>query len=278
MPGLLYFHGGIGVFGSVRTHDAVCRMLCADAAIAVLSSNIAWLPSIPIRPGCRTPPGPRPGRRRTLRAWASIRARLAIGGDPPARPSRPCCARKRATPVGRCPPRSLLLCPVTDPPGSLPSRAEFGDGYFLSRALLDWGLDQVYPPGIDRRDPRIAPLRATDLTRLPPARIHTAEFDPFRDEGAAYAQGLAAAGVEVGYVCHAGLIHHYYGMAGAIPAARQALREAALGCAICSGARRPRERRLERGPGGPAARRPLSAARRTRCTRRCARRAPRTCP
>ena len=71
---------------------------------------------------------------------------------------------------------------------------------------------------------RLSPLRAINLAGLPPAHIHTAEFDPFRDDGKAYAEALARTGVPVAYTCHRGMIHHFYCMAGAIPAARIAVK------------------------------------------------------
>jgi acetyl esterase len=73
-------------------------------------------------------------------------------------------------------------------------------------------------------DPRLSPLRAVDLSGLPPAHIHTAGFDPLRDEGKAYADALERAGVNVHYVCHEHMIHHFYAMAGAIPYAHTALK------------------------------------------------------
>jgi acetyl esterase/lipase len=72
-------------------------------------------------------------------------------------------------------------------------------------------------------DPRVSPLRATGLAGMPPALIHTAEFDPLRDEGAAYADRLRQAGVPVSYICHPGMIHHFYGLASIIPAAGKAV-------------------------------------------------------
>jgi acetyl esterase/lipase len=226
-PGLLYLHGGIGVFGSVVTHDALCRMLCADGGLVVLSLEYRLAPEHPFPAGLEDAVCAADWALRQAARLALDPRRLAIGGDSAgATLAAVVCqlARDRGAPA---PAAQLLLCPVTDPSGTLASRSEFGDGYFMSRALLDWGLDQVYPPGVDRHDPRVAPLRAADLSRLPPAIVHTAEFDPFRDEGAAYAQALGAAGVAARYVCHAGLIHHYYGMAGGIPAARQAVRQSA---------------------------------------------------
>jgi len=106
---------------------------------------------------------------------------------------------------------------------------------------MDWMLSHYCAPGTDLNDPRLSPLRAADFSGLPPAQIHTAEFDPLRDEGEAYAKALQHAGVAASYTCHAGMIHHFYGMAGAIPAARAALRTAAvaMGEALVCGAAGP---------------------------------------
>jgi acetyl esterase/lipase len=226
-PGLLYFHGGIGVFGSIQTHDAVCRMLCGDAAMTVLSLEYRLAPESPFPAGLEDA--------WFATQWVAQRAaqlgidpeRLAIGGDSAgATLAAVVCqwARDRGGPPLAA---QLLLCPVTDMCATTPSRTSMADGYFLASAMLHWAMDLYCPAGIDRRDARLSPLRAVNFSGLPPALIHTAEFDPFRDEGAAYAQALTAAGVDVSYVCHAGLIHHFYGMAGAIPAARAALRQAA---------------------------------------------------
>src|SRR5262249_21778967 len=96
-------------------------------------------------------------------------------------------------------------------------------GYFLTEATIGWTLDHYCTPGMDRADPRISPLLAADLSRLPPAHVHTAEFDPLRSEGAAYAVRLQRAGVAARHTCHAGMIHHFYAMGGVIPYARSAV-------------------------------------------------------
>jgi acetyl esterase len=86
-------------------------------------------------------------------------------------------------------------------------------------------LEDYLPDGADRFDPRLSPLHAADLTGLPPTHIHVAEFDPFRDEGLAFAARLNGACVATSSVTHAGMIHYFYAMPGAIPYADEALKE-----------------------------------------------------
>ncbi len=91
------------------------------------------------------------------------------------------------------------LTPVTDNDISRPSYVEYGEGYGLDTTLMTWCFDQYVDPA-DRTDPRVAPLRAEDLSGLAPAVVVTAECDVARDEGAAYAEGLAAAGVPTTHI------------------------------------------------------------------------------
>jgi acetyl esterase len=229
LPALVYLHGGIGIFGSLQTHDGLCRMLCGDAGLVVVSVDYR------LAPEHAWPAALDDARQAT--AWVAGRAaelgidaaRLAIGGDSAgATLATTVCrlARDAGAPHLAA---QLLLCPVTDLSRRSASRVEFAEGYFLSAGLLQWALDLACPPGVDRSAPELSPLLAGDLAGLPPAIVQTAECDPFRDEGMAYARALEAAGVAVQASCRAGLIHHYYGMAGAIPAARAAVREAAQG-------------------------------------------------
>ena len=117
----------------------------------------------------------------------------------------------------------LLLCPKTDVLPRTASRKALATGYFLEETTIAWAVKQLCPDGTDLSDWRLSPLFAPSLEGLPPAIVHTAEFDPLRDEGRAFADRLEASGVPAHYVCHAGMIHHFYGMTGVIPYARQAL-------------------------------------------------------
>ena len=112
-----------------------------------------------------------------------------------------------------------------DPRTNYPSRSEFGGGeYFLSTDDMAW-FASLYLADVERQvaDPRVSPLAARDLRGLPPALVVTSGCDPLRDEGKAYADRLAAAGVPVEYRCVEGTIHACMSFAGAIPAGLEML-------------------------------------------------------
>jgi acetyl esterase/lipase len=116
-----------------------------------------------------------------------------------------------------------LICPVLDFGGTSSSRHAFAENYLLDKVTLDADLADYLPDGADPADPRISPLRAANLAGLPAAIIHTAEFDPMRDEGDAYARKLTEAGVAVEHVCHDGMIHNFHAIGAILPRARLVL-------------------------------------------------------
>jgi len=124
----------------------------------------------------------------------------------------------------------LLVYPVTDAFGNFadakenarfPSRAENAEGYFLSRAVMEWFCGHYLANAADGTDWRVSPLRAKSLVGLAPAVVTTAWFDPLRDEGKAYADALIAAGVATKYYDGPGLIHGYFGLGEASEAAKR---------------------------------------------------------
>jgi acetyl esterase len=121
----------------------------------------------------------------------------------------------------------LLVYPVTDCLMSHPSIKENGDGYLLTAAAMHWFIDQYLAGGTDPRLATASPFYADDLSRLPPALVITAQFDPLRDEGEAYATRLERAGVAMTCSRYDGMIHGFFGMTAVVDAGRAAVTEAA---------------------------------------------------
>jgi acetyl esterase len=118
-----------------------------------------------------------------------------------------------------------LICPVLDFDETSPSRYEFAENHLIDRATLQADLADYLPEDADLSDIRISPLRVIELAGLPPAIIHTAEFDPMRDEGNAYARKLMAAGIDVEHICHDGMIHNFHAMGAILPQGRLVLNQ-----------------------------------------------------
>jgi acetyl esterase len=105
-----------------------------------------------------------------------------------------------------------------------------GEGYFLDRAVMKWFGGHYVPKGVKLDDPRLSPLSAADFSKLPPAYIVTAGFDPLKDEGAAYAKRLKDAGVAATHVEYPSMIHGFISMSAFVPVANEALAAAARAC------------------------------------------------
>lgn len=230
LPGLVYFHGGGCVFGSIDTHDGICRMLSNDSGCAVISVEFRQAPEHKFPAAVEDS--------YTAAKWVVEHARelgldpscIAVGGDSAGGGLAAVVCQLAASNGGPHLALQVLFCPVMDMSVESPSRRALAVGYFPDKAIIDWMLKNYCTPDVDLKDPRLSPLYATDLASLPPAHIHTAGFDPLCDEGEDYANRLKRAGVDVCYICHEGMIHHFYGMAGAIPYARIAMK--AAGAAI----------------------------------------------
>jgi acetyl esterase/lipase len=224
--GMVYFHGGAGVFCSIETHEGLCRMLANASGCRIISVDYRLAPEHQFPAAVEDSYFATQWVCEHARKLSIDPGRIAVGGDSAGGTLAAvvCQLAKRAG--GPAIALQVLFCPVTDLSQESASRRAFGEGYFLDRMTLDWAIGHYCPAGVDMADIRISPLRALDLADLPPAHIHTAEFDPLRDEGKAYADALARAGVRVRYTCHEGMIHHFYGMAGAIQDAQTAIAQA----------------------------------------------------
>jgi acetyl esterase len=225
-PGIVYFHGGAGVFCSIATHDGLCRMLANASGCRIIAVDYRLAPEHPF------PAAVEDSYFASAWVWQHARqlsidpTRIAVAGDSAGGTLAAVVCQRAKHAGGPSLALQVLLCPVTDLSQASESWTTYGEQFFLDRKTLDWAVSQYCSADTDLADIRISPLRAIDLAGLPPAHIHTAEFDPVRDEGKAYAQALTRAGVPVRYVCHAGMIHHFYCMAGAISYARAAVAQA----------------------------------------------------
>jgi acetyl esterase/lipase len=226
LAGLVYFHGGGGVFCNLDTHDGFCRMLANESGCRLVSIEYR------LAPEHRFPAAVEDSYAATR--WVADHAlhlnidptRLAIAGDSAGGNLAAVVCQVAKEAGGPDLALQVLFCPVTDLSPETESRGTYAEGYFLNREMLEWTVMHYCGPNADVSDPRLSPLRSPDLSNLPPTHIHTAEFDMLRDEGKAYADRLAHAGVKVRYTCHSGMIHHFYAMAAVIPYARIATKMA----------------------------------------------------
>ena len=219
-PTTVFLHGGGFVIGDLDTHDQLCRRLCRDADTFVVSVDYRLAPEHPFPAGLED----------ALAAtrWAADRlddlggtARLALAGDSAGGNLAAVVALTMPDRVDA----QLLVYPATDMAGDHPSRQENAEGYFLDLAAMEWFFTHYTTDveGVAPEDPRLSPLHAPSLAGQPPTVLVTAEFDPLRDEGEAYAQRLEEAGVEVHRARYDGLIHGFFDMGSLSPAAETAI-------------------------------------------------------
>jgi acetyl esterase len=228
-PTVVFFHGGGWVAGDLETHDRQARLLVIETGAVVISVDY------------RRPPETRfPGAfEDAFAATKDIVARVAeFGGDAKrigvagdsAGGNLAATVAIACRDAGIKLAAQLLVYPVTDVAGNyadskenarFPSRSENAEGYFLSRAVMEWFSGHYLEDKNHGSDWRVSPLRAKSLAGLAPAIVTTAWFDPLRDEGKAYADALTAAGVATKYYDGPGLIHGYFGLGEASEMARK---------------------------------------------------------
>jgi acetyl esterase len=221
-PGLVWFHGGGFVLGSLDSHDGICRAIASRAGIVVLAVDYRLAPEHPF------PAAVEDGIAATRWVFANARGlgldprRVAVGGDSAGGNLSAVVAQALRKDALR-PAYQLLIYPATDLTRAFPSHKLFREGLLLPEDTIDWFLAAYAPDPATHTDPRASPLFADDLAGLPPAMVITAGFDPLRDEGDAYAEKLRAAGVDVEHVRATGMVHGFMSMAGAVREASRVL-------------------------------------------------------
>ncbi|NUR83205.1 MAG: alpha/beta hydrolase, partial [Nonomuraea sp.] len=202
----VWFHGGGWTIGTLDENEVACRTVCEGAGVTVVSVEYRLAPENPF-------PAAVDDCYAAVRWAAETYGGVAVGGESAGGNLAAVMALKARDLGG--PPIALqvLVSPVLGhPDDGRASYRDFADGYFLSKASMDWFFT-TYPRNAgDLDDPYLLPLRSTDLHGLAPALILGAEYDVLRDEGEEYGRALQAAGVDAEIVRLDGLIHGFFGL------------------------------------------------------------------
>jgi cation diffusion facilitator CzcD-associated flavoprotein CzcO/acetyl esterase/lipase len=205
-PVVVYYHGGGWVLGVCDSDDPLCRDLCVRSDSIIVSVDYRHAPESPFPAAVEDA--------FAALEWVAAHVETLGGRSGPVSVAGWSAGANLATVVcrlardngGPAIAGQLLLAPVTDTDLTRRSYQDNGERYLLTKTLMHWFFDHYTNPA-DRNDPRVAPLKADDLSNLPPATIVTCEFDPLRDEGAAYATALSAAGCDVQHIAARGHTH-----------------------------------------------------------------------
>jgi acetyl esterase len=231
-PALVYFHGGGWVLCDLDTHDVICRAIARRSNAVVISVDYRLAPEHQFPAAvidCYAAVN-----------WVSENSerlgidphRIAVGGDSAGGNLAAVISLQSRDEAGPHIALQILVYPVTDLSSfDTPSYQEFAEGYGLTAAEMEWFRAQYLARPEDARCVHASPLLAPDLHGLPPALIITAECDPLRDEGEAYAKRLQAAGVPIRLTRYAGMIHPFFSMPGGVTQAREAIAEVAAAVA-----------------------------------------------
>lgn len=225
LPVLVYFHGGGWVIGDISTHDATCRSLANAAGCIVVSVGYRLAPEHKFPGAVEDAAAATRWVAEHVASFGGDQARIAVGGDSAGGNLAAVVAliakREGGPPIVF----QLLIYPVVDSDLETGSYRENAEGYLLTKESMRWFFGHYHGGEEDARHPHASPLRADDLSGLPPALIITAEFDPLRDEGEAYARRLGEAGVPVICSRYDGMIHGFFNMALVVDKAKDAIRE-----------------------------------------------------
>ena len=211
LPTVVLFHGGGWVIGDLDTHDNMARSICRDCDAVVLSVDYRLAPEAPF------PAAVDDAVAATRWAGAHLEELggsdvLAVAGDSAGGNLAAVVAQQLRDSGGPAIAAQLLVYPATDVLGDYASRWDNGEGYFLDLPTMAWFMEQYAADAAHHGDPRLSPMRADSLEGLPPAVVVTAEYDPLRDEGEAYAAALEGAGVRVETRRFDGMIHGFIDM------------------------------------------------------------------
>jgi acetyl esterase len=226
LPALVYFHGGGWVIGSIRTHDATARAVANASGCVVVSVEYR------LAPEHRYPAAADDCFAVTRHVaehpdeFGALPGAVAVGGDSAGGNLAAVVALMARDRGGPAIAFQLLVYPVTNYDYGTVSYRDNAQGYGMTDRDMVWFWDQYLPNAEAGKEPYASPLRAPDLSGLPPALVITAEYDVLRDEGEAYAERLRAAGVPVTATRYDGVQHGFFQMPLLIAKGRQAIDQA----------------------------------------------------
>ncbi|MEZ5340507.1 MAG: alpha/beta hydrolase [Acidimicrobiales bacterium] len=225
---MVFYHGGGWCIGDIDTHDEPCRQLAKQSGATVVS------PDYRLGPEHRFPAAIDDSY--AVLQWVADNkdrlggpdAKIAVCGDSAGSNIAAVMALMARDNDGPAIASQLLVYPATDlRMADHQSLIDNGEGYLLTKASMDWFKANYLNNDDEANDWCVSPLLAADHTGLPPALIITAEFDPLRDEGTAYAETLRAAGNDVTHTNYDGMVHVFFQLGPLVPAGASAVSEVA---------------------------------------------------
>jgi acetyl esterase len=225
----VFFHGGGWVAGDLETHDRQARLLAIETGAVVVSVDYRRPPEVKFPGAFEDAFAATKDVIDRIAEFGGDAKRVGVAGDS-AGGNLAAVTAIACRDAGIKLAAQLLVYPVTDAAGNyadtkenarFPSRSENAEGYFLTRATMEWFCGHYLADKAHGTDWRVSPLRAKNLAGLAPAIVTTAWFDPLRDEGKAYADALKAAGVPTSYYDGLALIHGYFGLGEASETAKR---------------------------------------------------------
>ncbi len=221
-PLLIWLHGGGWVIGDLDTADATARALANRSGAVVVSVDYRLAPEHPAPAALDDALAALTWSVENAELLGVNASRVAVGGDSAGGNLAAALCQRVRDEFGPDIDFQLLVYPVVDCTLGHPSIEENAEGYFLTKDTMAWFVAH-YLGDRDPKDPSVSPLHADTLAGLPPALVITAELDPLRDEGEAYAAALRDAGVQVNAVRYDGQIHGFFGLAAVLDDGKHAV-------------------------------------------------------
>ena len=223
LPVVVFFHGGGWTIGTVEQYDPVARRVANASGAIVVSVEYRLAPEHPFPAGLEDCWHALEWTAKNAGSFGGDPSRLAVMGDSAGGNLAAVCAIQARDAGGPELALQVLVSPVTDCDFATESYVENGAGYLLEAPRMQWFFDCYTRAGADPTDWRLSPLRARDLSKVAPAFVLTAEYDPLRDEGEAYARRLVDAGVPVTKHRYDGQIHLFFSLPGLLDDSREAI-------------------------------------------------------